>query len=58
MKKPVIIVGFPIISKLIHGCSVELLRANLIPDDQLFNESLKSAKARKEELKSYVRRKP
>jgi hypothetical protein len=39
MNKPVIIVGFPIISKLIRGFTVELSNVIFIPDDQLFNEA-------------------
>jgi hypothetical protein len=34
-----IIIGFPIISKLIRGHTVQLSNVALIPDDQLFNES-------------------
>ena len=40
--KVTIIVGFPIISKLIRGHTVELENVILIPDDQLFNESKNS----------------
>lgn len=39
MDKITIIVGFPILSKLVRGNSVELSNCVLIPDDQLFNES-------------------
>jgi hypothetical protein len=39
MEKVTVIVGFPIISKLVRGCTVELSELILIPDDQLFNES-------------------
>lgn len=38
--KPVVIVGFPILSKLVRGLSVELPNVCLIPDDQLHNESV------------------
>ena len=34
-----IIIGFPIISKLVRGQTVQLSNVALIPDDQLFNES-------------------
>ena len=39
--KPVVIVGFPIISRLIRGRDVSLNDVILVPDDQLFNESKK-----------------
>jgi hypothetical protein len=39
LDKITICVGFPIISKLVRGNSVELSNCVLIPDDQLFNES-------------------
>lgn len=39
MNKPTFIIGFPIISKLIRGYTVELNNVCFIPDDQLFNES-------------------
>jgi len=42
MSKPIIIVGFPIISQLVRGNSVELEDVILLPDDQLFNESRKA----------------
>jgi hypothetical protein len=34
-----IIIGFPVISKLVRGQTVQLSNVALIPDDQLFNES-------------------
>jgi hypothetical protein len=39
MEKLVHIIGFPIISKLIRGETVELSDVCFVPDDQLFNES-------------------
>ena len=39
MKKLCHIIGFPIISKLIRGHTVELDNVCFIPDDQLLNES-------------------
>lgn len=39
--RPTIIIGFPIISKLVRGKEVHLESAVLIPDDQLMNESVK-----------------
>ena len=38
-KKQIHIIGFPIISKLIRGHTVELENVCFIPDDQLLNES-------------------
>jgi len=45
---PIIVVGFPIISRLIRGYTVKLDNLVLIPDGQLFNES-KNTFARVEE---------
>lgn len=42
MNKPIVIVGFPIISLLVRGHTVVLEDVVLMPDDQLFNESRKS----------------
>jgi GH24 family phage-related lysozyme (muramidase) len=39
MVKPTLVIGFPIISKLIRGYTVELEDAYLMPDSQLLNES-------------------
>jgi hypothetical protein len=39
MSKATYIIGFPIISKLIRGHTVELEDVCFIPDSQLFNES-------------------
>ena len=39
MDKVTVIVGFPILSKLVRGRTVELSDLVLIPDDQLFNEA-------------------
>ncbi len=45
--KPVIVVGFPIICKLIHAEDVILEKVILIPDDQLFNEHYKNINVKK-----------
>jgi hypothetical protein len=41
MDKPVVIVGFPTIARLISGRAVELEKVVLMPDDQFNNEHLK-----------------